>query len=138
MEIKTKKMKSMMVFYFGKPENTTLSIIVTNPQIQFTCEVGNKPVNAFMTLWDDSMDVDFYLNSEMEQVTEGINTGIKCLPHAGEYLKKQYMQLYNKFKEQTDPNMKKLTLKSLANIKAAINLMKWFKEHKDEYDFTSL
>ncbi len=133
MEIKTEKLQSMTVFYFGKPENTTLSIIYSDPQIVFTCEVDKAPTNEFMVLWDNTMDINFYLNAEMEFVSQGISSGIKCLPHAEEFLKKQYMEAYNGLSRTNDANMKNLMMKSLANVKAALFLLNWYKENKSKY-----
>ncbi|MCK5398755.1 hypothetical protein KAI78_00045 [bacterium] len=138
MEIKTKKVKGMMIFYFGKEENTTLSIIAMNPQLQVTCEVENHPTNVFMALWDHSMDLNYYLDSDMKFVSQEINSGIKCLPHYEETLKKQYMEIYEELNNTSDRNMKGLMIKSLANLKAALVLIKWFNGNSDKYDFSTL
>ncbi len=128
MEIKKETLNNMTVYYFGNPENTSLSIIKTDPQIQFTCEIGKCKTNVFMALWDNQTDLNFYLNAEMESVSKNMNSGIKCLKHADEFLKGQYKEIYDKLVSVTDPNLKKLFIKSIANIKAALNLIKWYKD----------
>jgi hypothetical protein len=138
MDIKTKKLKSMQVFYFGKEENASLSIIITNRQIQCSCEICKKPFNIFMTLWDETMSIDYYLKAEMKFISQGINSGIKCLDDAEKTIRKQYQESYQQLSKTTDINLKKLVIKSLTNLKAALVLIRWFKENKNKYDFSGL
>jgi len=129
MEIKKEVLNNLTVYYFGNPENASLSIIEADPQLQFTCEMGGDKTNIFMALWDNQTDLNFYLNAEMEALTNNMNSGIKCLHHADEFLRARYKEIYDKLVSMTDPNLKKLFIKSIANIKAALNLIKWYNEN---------
>lgn len=130
MEFLVKKLDNMTVYYFGKEEKATISIIEVDPQIQFTCNTCGAKISTFTTLWHNKIDMNFLLNAEMEHLQKGTISGVRCLDCSLKYIEENYNNFYKVLLKEKDNSPRKISaLKSMANFKAAQLLIKWFEDH---------
>ena len=129
MDFLVKKLENMTVYFFGKEEKATISIIEVDPQIQFTCNDCAKKVSVFTALWHNKIDLNQYLSAEMEHLQKGTISGTRCIECSEKYIKKNHIHYYNILKTEERNSPRQISaLKSMANFKAAQLLIKWFKE----------
>ena len=130
MDFFVKKLENMNVYYFGKEEKATISIIEVDPQIQFSCNDCGKKINIFTTLWHNKIDLNQLLSAEMEHLQKGTISGVRCLECSTVYIDKNYKNFYNILLQEKNNSPRKISaLKSMANFKAAQLLIKWFNEN---------
>lgn len=130
MDFFVKKLENMTVYFFGKEEKATISIVEVDPQIQFTCNDCGKKMTVFTTLWHNKVDMNSLLNAEMEHLQKGTISGIRCMECSEKYIKSNYQNFYKILMKEQDKSPRKISaLKSMANFKAAQLLLKWYKEN---------
>ncbi|MDD3627197.1 MAG: hypothetical protein PHV06_07745 [bacterium] len=130
MDFIVKKLENMTVYYFGKEEKATISIIEVDPQIQFTCNDCGKKVSIFTALWHNKIDLNQLLQAEMEHLQKGTISGVRCLDCSNVYAQNNYQNFYKILLQEKENSPRKISaLKSMANFKAAQLLIKWFDEN---------